>query len=316
MLDVRAWVGRLLAVRQTQHGKNGEQLVADCPFPDCGAASRLYVAAETGKWTCFRCGRGGRFAGLVSAVEGRPIAEVIAEIEDDHFTLPAKEIRARAEAAVAPRDLYLPPPSCDLPEGLEPVGRALPLYLRRRGVGYKLCQRYGLGICTGGRYAGRIVLPAWQNGRVVWWQARATNPATEPRYLSPSASRDGVLWGYDQVVGSPCIVLVEGPFDVLRCAAAGVPAMALCGKPVSPYQLSALRRAGAERLVLMLDPDAARDAARLVVRLTGEGVDVAMARLARADPGDSTPDEIRAAVASSSAPTLRERLTRMGAANA
>lgn len=311
MPDVRLWLGDKLRQYASQHGRSGEQLVADCPWPDCGAAARLYVNASDGRWLCYHCGRKGGLAKLVAYLQGRTVAEVEGEIGSPP-PVSASALRARLEAAVAPRDLYRPPPPCPLPGGFRAIGPGVPLpaYLAARQVGYKLARRYGLGVCGAGRYAGRVALPAYQHGRVVWWQARATVPGVEPRYLSPQAPREGVLWGYDQVAGEPEVVLVEGPFDVLRCAVAGVPAVALCGKPIAAAQLSALRRACVRRVVVMLDPDARRDAACMVARLAGEGVDVALARLDRADPGDSTPGEIRQAVAEAGAPLDRERMGR------
>ena len=39
--------------------KQGDQLIGDCPFPDCNATEHLFVSPKTGMWDCKKCGESG-----------------------------------------------------------------------------------------------------------------------------------------------------------------------------------------------------------------------------------------------------------------
>jgi hypothetical protein len=67
-------------------------------------------------------------------------------------------------------------------------------------------------------YHDRIIIPMWWDGRLVGWQARATDPDSDPQYEikyknSPDFPRDSILYG---AIDEPEIVLCESPKSVAR----------------------------------------------------------------------------------------------------
>lgn len=96
----------------------------------------------------------------------------------------------------------------------------------------------------------RIVIPIHWNDQLVGWQARAINPADEPKYKnSPKCPRDRVLYGWEP---GKDIVLVESPMSVLRHVH-HQPMVASFGKQLTDYQIRTLHRA--RSITMWFDPD-------------------------------------------------------------
>lgn len=85
----------------------------------------------------------------------------------------------------------------------------------------------------------RIVVPIKMRGEMVGWQARPPYEAEwklikKPKYYNhPQMSKSLMLYGFDDAIGFPCCILVEGVTDVW---AVGAPAMAMLGKTLSSHQ--------------------------------------------------------------------------------
>lgn len=163
-------------------------------------------------------------------------------------------------------------------------------YLQDRGV-WESAQHVGVGACTSGRYAGRVVVPA-KRASGAWWgfSARTVIPGKwkeAPRYLYPRGMPKGNnVWGADWVPRlkdkTHPLFLVEGVFDALPLYPFGLAAF---GKGVSDAQLDllvALRRP----LVCCLDGDAWVECQVLCQRLLLRGADAKWCHLPPGtDPG-------------------------------
>ncbi len=147
-----------------------------------------------------------------------------------------------------------------LPEGFEPVWDGQrwrwPRYLTQRGISQNVALAYKLGYCRSGPYADRLILPVYEDGNLMSWQARSAIGA-EPKYLSATTnSRGKLLFGFDQLPENAReVVVVEGPIDVLALARAEVPAVALMGTHSTPAQAFKLATRGVEVAHLCLDPE-------------------------------------------------------------
>jgi DNA primase len=76
--------------------------------------------------------------------------------------------------------------------------------------------------------AGRVVIPFLEAGETIYFTGRAVDEGVSPKYLHiggpvPVFNSDA-LWGEDR------LLVVEGPFDVIRLAQLGHKAVAICGK--------------------------------------------------------------------------------------
>jgi len=132
-------------------------------------------------------------------------------------------------------------------------------YLRYRGVTDNEIDDYGLGYCAGGRYGGFLVFPFYMHGMPVYFTTRAVL-GPPMKSLNPKAGRRFFLFNYDRAIQYPHIVITEGPLDAI---AAGPNAVALTGKSISDAQIRLLDRTTVERITILLDADAERDALKM-----------------------------------------------------
>lgn len=135
-------------------------------------------------------------------------------------------------------------------------------YLTRRRLSEETIAHFGLGYAGKGLFAGRIAIPIHdeQGDLVAYagrWPADDGWPDGEEKYkLPPNFKKSRVLYNLHRVQGEEHLVLVEGYFAVFRLHQAGIPAVALMGTSISPEQIELLKRAGVERVIVLLDGDA------------------------------------------------------------
>jgi hypothetical protein len=183
---------------------------------------------------------------------------------------------------------YQPAPGILLPESVRPATGILP-FCRRRGILDEDIRTFGIGWCDAGRCAGRLIFPVWEEGRFVYYQARAMwhLRAGDVKALNPPATAGAavsseVLMNLDLARHYPRVAIVEGPTDLVRT---GPDAVCTFGKQISSAQIARLRRAGVRSLDLMWDADA-RAAMEAAIPLLSSLFDLRVVWLPQADPGD------------------------------
>lgn len=280
----------------------GSNLSATCPW--CDKPGHFSVNIETGRWRCFKCDvRGHDFARLIAEVEGISVGHAHAHMmrRTINFRKPREEqpegllsrlrrLRGAPESPQEPEGTLYPSPLEFVPV-YGPDGRwSMPEYLLQRGVTRKAARHWGLGYCTRGRYADRIVMPiSCPNGQS--FTARAAVEMRGPRYLNPKeAKHSRLVYGWDCAIGHPVIVLVEGPFDAIRLWQYGIPALGLLGKELSRQQARLLCRLPiTTRIVVMLDPEARDKAFKAASMLSFKYRDLWISQLpADVDPGEAS----------------------------
>ncbi len=130
-------------------------------------------------------------------------------------------------------------------------------YLASRGVSPELAEAFGLGYCNRGMFAGMIAIALRNSeGQLIGYLGRwpGEPPEGKERYKFPTGfKKSRMLYHLDGVKGCETLVIVEGVWSVLRLHQLGVPAVALLGRDLSPYQEELLVQSGVRRLALMLD---------------------------------------------------------------
>ena len=292
-----------------------DEWVGDCPH--CGKERKVAVNTAKKTFHCWVCQsfadvwdpNKGTFrrvpqqgaGGLIQLVEWldevskadaiRTILECIAHT--DISELGAATLTNVAEAYEQRRAPAIPPP-----DSAFPIQTLLP-YLHRRGITMDDVQTYGLFWCPAGRYANRVVFPVWEQGALVYWQARALYDKNEARghfikSLNPpktpgSAGSSEVLMNIDTACRYDRVAIVEGPTDLIRT---GPDAVCTFGKQIHPRQIELLHSKGVRAIDLMWDgpsatepegaqPEMLAAAARLV-----SFFDVKLVFLPQGDPGD------------------------------
>jgi hypothetical protein len=235
---------------------------------DCGSGATMLVSRDAGAYKawCFRCNDGATSRAPEPSMGERLLRMKAAEAAD------RRACALGAQTLAGSADIE------DWPE----KARA---WLYKAGLG-----RHEIGK-LGARYdpqTGRVVIPVYEDGRLVFWQARALD-GRQPKYLAPAVDKSSVLprWG-----NADAVTLTE---DLLSAFKVGqvAEAWSLLGTYASPrvtYEL--LRRQCPVNV--WLDPDAAgrRAAAKLMRQLLGFGLQTRNI-LSEADPKNLTYEQIR-----------------------
>jgi ribosomal protein L37AE/L43A len=200
-------------------------------------------------------------------------------------------------AEVVAEDLmraYKPAPDILLPESFRPATGILP-FCQRRSILDEDIRTFGIGWCDAGRCAGRLIFPVWEEGRFVYYQARAMwhlragdVKALNPPAIAGAAVSSEVLMNLDLARHYPRVAIVEGPTDLVRT---GSDAVCTFGKQISSAQIARLRRAGVRSLDLMWDADA-RAAMEATIPLLSSLFDLRVVWLPRGDPGDYSREQL------------------------
>jgi hypothetical protein len=183
-------------------------------------------------------------------------------------------------------------------------------YLERRGIPVGDIQRFKIGFCKDGDYAGYLILPVFQQGRLVYWTSRfcGKNPmkTKNPPKSAGYYTKDKVLFNFDGCLGKDVVAICEGPFDAM----AHQHGVAVMGKTLSDDQLKlldVLADSGVKEFVVSLDAEAIRDAEKLYMQLVGRYNKVAMLCLSHGDPHDNR-ELLPVLMAKRGAMSLRDRL--------
>ena len=148
-------------------------------------------------------------------------------------------------------------PNKPLSFALQKIDHSHP-YLRERGITEATAEKFGIGFFPGkGSMQNRIVIPIHNaKGELVAYAGRSID-GSEPRYKFPAGFHTSLeLFNLHHVVGSLCVVVVEGFFDCIKVTQAGYPCVALMGSTMSDAQ----EKYFADHfglVVLMLDGDTA-----------------------------------------------------------
>lgn len=175
-----------------------------------------------------------------------------------------------------------------------------------REIGW-LAERFDLYYAITGDWSYRLIIPVHNpDGTWATWTARAVHTDAKIRYKTltsdPEKAGDGTLaMGpiNDYLLGLPTLltggttlILTEGPFDAMRLGlyaglAGDIKVTCLFGKAISAAQIDWLvqLRPYYDRVVLLLDPDAAMDALGLQARLAPLNIQTQRLQ-GSCDPGD------------------------------
>jgi hypothetical protein len=284
--------GGLVGFRQ-----NSTSYILWCPA--C-SKQKLHIRKSDGRSKCFRCGDESRTWAdrALAPILGRPhqeLAEVLyglrvgdgtASVTDIDLIDPWGEFVDDEYGEVVVEEA-LPPRMFDDPGFVHldsPSGRRGLEYLQRRGITQAVAQKYGLRYLPRER---RIIIPVVVDGVQRGWQGRYIgetegfddegNLFSIPKVLTTGKLTGKVLMFEDTLRGKPNAIMVEGPFDGLKCddcveqANAGVGVTMGCGEAVAV--LPRFIRAGVRNLYVGLDDDAAEHVMRVAHEMVAqEGV--------------------------------------------
>jgi len=268
-----------------------DQLQGCCPIHRGTRDDSFRAHLTKNAFQCFACQACGNVLDFVAAMEKCSIREAALRLQQwfalasspgvPAASVPNRELVRKEEGANAPLRFAL--------TGVEPNHP----YLAQRGIDAATAREFGVGLYPGpGLMSGRIVIPIHnQRGQLVAYAGRALD-GRPPKYKLPVGFRKArELFNLHRaaVTGSNTVILVEGYFDCMRVHQAGFPwVVALMGLSLSGAQESALL-ALFDRVVVMLDGDAAgRAASKTIAARLSSWCPVQAVRV----PDGSQPDQL------------------------
>jgi len=254
--------------------RHRSQLEGCCPIHRGKRDNSFRANLTKNVFHCFACQACGDVLDFVAAMEKCSIREAALRLQHWFGVAQAAAspmVSPYPDPAVVPKvKLVREKEGCNRPLGfaLTNIDHTHP-YLTQRGIDRATAVAFGVGFYAGpGLMSGRIVMPIRnERGEIVAYAGRAVD-GRPPKYKLPFGFRKArELFNLQRAVatGSRTVILVEGYFDCMRVHQAGFPwAVALMGSSLSPEQERVLVDRF-ERVMLMLDGDAAGQAATLVI---------------------------------------------------
>ena len=156
-------------------------------------------------------------------------------------------------------------------------------YLKRRGIESCDIERYDIGYCSGGDYAGRIIVPSYDaDNKLNYFLARDFTGNAYLKYKNPPVSKDIVVFE-NQIDFSEPLVLCEGVFDAIAIRRN---AIALLGKNIpSKLKIKMIENKVSE-VYVVLDQDAMKNAISISESLLNENINVRFVKMGKRDAAD------------------------------
>ncbi len=175
-------------------------------------------------------------------------------------------------------------------------------YLKNRGFDPDILMRdYSLLLPRPrAREHGRVILPVFEGGELVYFQARALSNEIYPKYLNPP-KREGAegkasfVFNLEQACLYDEILICEGIFSAI---AAGPNAVAIFGKELSDAQTRKLFFAKIRKAVVVFDAGEQKSAKRAAAKLSSR-MQVRIANLSHGDPNEISLRELQIAILNS-----------------
>ncbi len=245
------------------------EIITTCPA--CGGKDKLYINPVKGLFRCQKCGESGRLIRLLSDLAGVSMYEAYHLIEGNDVPSLSQfnEVLNRLAEPPPPVRMdaseYLP----DFVDLTHPSYTHLSRYVTDRGFSIEYARTFGVCLAVNGLFYDRVVLPVYEHGRLLWFQARAVDPDRKPKYLNPRGSKGECLFNYEHAYaygsqGWP-VWITEGAFNAMAVGYSGI---ALFGKTMSQVQELKIRSIpNLREIVIALDHGAETDATVIYNRL-------------------------------------------------
>lgn len=245
-----AYFKQKLGVRQHNTGWLRQGLC-----PSCGKEKKFGINISFDRTNCFSCGFHQRPLALIIELEN------LTTYNEAYTFLDAFET---AEYLETPKE-FIKEDRGDLPEGYRLIsigdsemGKRARTYMKNRGFDIDELTLKGVGYCVSGKYFGRIIIPFYEAGKVIYFNARQFFEISNDKFKNPSIAEFGIgksllMYNADCLHIYRRVYMME---SAMNCLTFGENAFAIGGKIISKYQLSKVLRSPCKEVVIVLDPDA------------------------------------------------------------
>ena len=236
-----------------------------CPY--CGRDLKFGINLGMNRCNCFRCGEHPSTIDLVLYLENldnySQVIQLLDKEEYSGYIFKEEKIELRGK-----RDLYLPEGFKLLNQGDSTLAKMARAYVTKRGFNVEDLSKRGWGYGTKDKYFGYLIIPFHEHGQLVYFNARLF-AGNGPRYNNPDASESGlgksfIIYNKDALDMYRSIFLCEGAINAQTMGDRGI---ASGGKKLSRYQINEMIKSPAEKFIILLDPDAYKEAIDLALKL-------------------------------------------------
>lgn len=233
-----------------------------CPY--CGA-DKFGISVSKAKANCFKCGNKINPLKCIMELENLStkleVYNLLNTFEGVTFLEP--KIEAREWKLIS-----LPESFRLLAFGSSIMADTARAYMKDRGFNINTLSARGIGYCVKGSYAGFIIFPFYQGGKLIYFIGRQFIQLGE-KFKNPSVEDFGIgksmlTYNADSLQIYNKIYVVE---SITNCLTSGDNSVGTLGKTISNYQLSMLYGSPCKKFVIGLDPDAILEAIKLGLRV-------------------------------------------------
>lgn len=236
--------------------------------PSCGREKKFGVNPILNRTNCFVCGFHPRPLELIIQLEG------LSTYNEVYSFLNAFEHASYLETPLeflAEKEVQLPESYTLLSFGDSNMAKLARRYIQKRGYDVMNLTLRGVGYCTTGPYRGRIIIPYYEAGKLIYFNARQfinleggahKNPGIEEVAMGKSM----VMYNVDALHIYETCYLLESATNALTMGNRG---FSTGGKLLSSYQLSKILKSPCKNIIILFDPDAHWEALKTGLDLVG-----------------------------------------------
>ena len=240
----------------------GQENLFTCP--QCNhEKKKLSINVDKNVFKCWVCDWSGkniyrivkRYGSTDNRYEWRSFVEQI-EIENFSDKLFSPALKKEAVKLALPRE-FISLANKNLPNtSLYPLN-----YLKSRGIDKNKIIKWKMGYCPTGKYAGRILIPSFdEEGEVNYFVTRSYDNDWR-KYVNPDASRD-IIFNYPYIDFDEDVVIVEGVFDAVKAGTNSIPILGSTLNENSKLFYEIVKNDTC--VYLALDPDAIKKTNRII----------------------------------------------------
>ena len=256
--------------RAKQHYQNKGQLSVDCPIcsyeikglDKLDGKGNLEINYARHVYKCWSCGETHGTHGAL----GRLLDKYATKRQKKVYDLLKPE--EFEEKEVKKPKLRLPESYIKFKDSnpIYPVYRQAMNYLKSRGITDDIIEKYQIGFCDKGDYAGRIIVPSYnENDTLNYFIARAWGGDTRFKYKNPIAEKDKIIFNEHLIDWFKDIYIVEGVFDAFFLDNS----IPMLGKHLSSLLFETIYEKALGNIIICLDGDAFDNAKKLYRELYG-----------------------------------------------
>jgi DNA primase len=156
------------------------------------------------------------------------------------------------------------------------------LYLKKRNISNKDIIKYEIGYCEDGLYRNRIIIPSYDNMNKLNYFIARNFYKGGMKYKNPPVSKNVIMFE-NHINWNLPIVICEGAFDAITIKRNVIP---ILGKTLPEALLEKMVNGGTNKVIIILDTDARKDALKMTEKLARYSIDSCLVKLTDKDPSE------------------------------